>query len=520
MQKNLVFINMTEIISTNKTIAKNTLLTYVRMLFNLIVSLYTSRIILQVLGVDDLGTYQVVGGIVSIFTFIGGAMAGATSRFLAYEIPLGNIDRLKKTFAASLNVNLISAVLFALVAETAGVWLVLNVLSIPPDREGAAMIVYQFSILSTILTFIQTPYNATLIAHEKISVFAYIGILDTLLKLLICYLVVVLPMDKLVAYAILISLTGATIQFIYWVYCRRHFEECVFSWKFDKEIMKPLLTFSGWDLFNNFCFGIKQQGLNILLNTFFSVAINAACGFSNTIYATVRGFANNFMISVRPVITKCYSIKDYGRMQELIIDSSNFSFSLMLLLSMPFFFEGNFIVTLWLKNPPEWTVIFCQLQLATCIIAVLFSPIYYGIVATGKNKLYAIQDSLLMVLSLPITYFFLKAGYSPLVPFIVLIVIELIKSNLYVYILKKNISEYKISNFYRKSVLPCCIIALLCISFTLLCSLFFKQSGWLRFIIVSLSSTLSIGILSYYFLLNIYYKQQFRQKIHSIFFSN
>lgn len=259
---------MSETISSNKTIAKNTLLTYVRMLFNLVVSLYTSRVILQVLGVDDLGTYQVVGGIVSIFTFIGGAMAGATSRFLAYEIPLGNLDRLKKTFSASLNVNLISAVLFTLVAETAGVWLVLNVLSIPPGRESAAMIVYQFSILSTVLTFIQTPYNATLIAHERISIFAYIGILDTLLKLLICYLVVVLPMDKLVAYAILISLTGVTIQFIYWVYCKRHFEECVFSWKFDKEVMKPLLTFSGWDLFNNFCFGIKQQGLNILLNTF------------------------------------------------------------------------------------------------------------------------------------------------------------------------------------------------------------------------------------------------------------
>ena len=511
---------MSETISSNKTIAKNTLLTYVRMLFNLVVSLYTSRVILQVLGVDDLGTYQVVGGIVSIFTFIGGAMAGATSRFLAYEIPLGNLERLKKTFSASLNVNLISAVLFAFIAETVGVWLVLNVLSIPPGREYADMIVYQFSILSTVLTFIQTPYNAALIAHEKITVFAYIGILDTLLKLLICYLVVVLPMDKLVAYAILISLTGAIIQFIYWVYCKRHFKECVFSWKIDKEIMKPLLTFSGWDLFNNFCFGIKQQGLNILLNTFFSVAINAACGFSNTIYATVRGFANNFMISVRPVITKCYSIKDYGRMQELIVDSSNFSFSLMLLLSMPFFFEGDFIVTLWLKNPPEWTVIFCQLQLATCIIGVLFSPVYYGIVATGRNKLYAIQDSILMVLSLPITYVFLKAGYSPLIPFIVLIVIELIKSNLYVFILKKNIPEYNISNFYKRSALPCFMMALLCMSLTLLCSLLFKQSGWLRFIVVSLSSTFSISILSYYFLLNTYYKQKIRNKIRSIFFSN
>jgi hypothetical protein len=187
---------------------------------------------------------------------------------------------------------------------------------------------------------------------------------------------------------------------------------------------------------------------------------------------------------------------------------------------MPFFFEGDFIVTLWLKNPPEWTVIFCQLQLSTCIIAVLFSPIYYGIVATGKNKLYAIQDGFLMLLSLPTTYVFLKAGYSPLVPFIVLIVIELIKSNLYVFILKKNISEYKISKFYRKSVLPCFMMALLCMSLTLLCSLLFKQSGWIRFIVVSLSSTFSISILSYYFLLNTHYKQKIRNKIRFIFFSN
>jgi len=181
------------------------------------------------------------------------------------------------------------------------------------------------------------------------------------------------------------------------------------------------------------------------------------------------------------------------------------------------FFEGNFIVTLWLKNPPNWTVIFCQLQLATCIIGVLYSPVYYGIVATGKNKLYAVQDGILMLLSLPTTYCLLKAGYSPLVPFIVLIFIELIKSNLYVFILKKNIPEYKISNFYKKSALPCFMMALLCMSLTLLCSLLFKQSGWIRFIVVSISSTLSISILSYCFLLNASYKLQIRKKISSIF---
>lgn len=511
---------MPTIISSNKTIAKNTIFTYVRMLLNLVVSLYTSRVILQVLGINDLGIYQVVGGIVTIFTFIGGSMAGATSRFLAYEIPLGNIERLKKTFAASINVSLIAAVLFIIVAETIGLWIVSKYLSIPTGREQAAMYVYQFSIIASVLSFLQIPFEAAIIAHEKISIFAYIGILDTILKLAVCYITLFSPLDKLISYSALILITSFIMQIICWTYCSANFEECTFSLKFDKEITKPLLMFSGWDTFNNFCLGVKQQGLNILLNTFFSVAINAACGFSNTIYAAIRGFANNFMISIRPVITKCFSIRDYERMQNLIIDSSKFSFSLILLLSTPFFFEGNFIVTLWLKNPPNWTVVFCQLQLATCIISVLFSPVYYGIVATGKNKLYAIQDSFLMLLSLPVTYLLLKKGFSPLVPFVVLIVTELIKSNLYVYILKKNISEYKISNFYKKSVLPCCIMAFLCISFTFLSSLIFEQSGWLRFIIVSLSSTLSVCILSYYFLLNIYYKQKFNQKIRSIFFSN
>lgn len=511
---------MPTIISSNKTIAKNTIFTYVRMLLNLVVSLYTSRVILQVLGINDLGIYQVVGGIVTIFTFIGGSMAGATSRFLAYEIPLGNIERLKKTFAASINVSLIAAVLFIIVAETIGLWIVSKYLSIPTGREQAAMYVYQFSIIASVLSFLQIPFEAAIIAHERISIFAYIGILDTILKLAVCYITLFSPLDKLISYSALILITSFIMQIICWTYCSANFEECTFSLKFDKEITKPLLMFSGWDTFNNFCLGVKQQGLNILLNTFFSVAINAACGFSNTIYAAIRGFANNFMISIRPVITKCFSIRDYERMQNLIIDSSKFSFSLILLLSTPFFFEGNFIVTLWLKNPPNWTVVFCQLQLATCIISVLFSPVYYGIVATGKNKLYAIQDSFLMLLSLPVTYLLLKKGFSPLVPFVVLIVTELIKSNLYVYILKKNISEYKISNFYKKSVLPCCIMAFLCISFTFLSSLIFEQSGWLRFIIVSLSSTLSVCILSYYFLLNIYYKQKFNKKIRSIFFSN
>ena len=507
---------MPTIISSNKTIAKNTIFTYVRMLLNLVVSLYTSRVILQVLGINDLGIYQVVGGIVTIFTFIGGSMAGATSRFLAYEIPLGNIERLKKTFAASINVSLIAAVLFIIVAETIGLWIVSKYLSIPTGREQAAMYVYQFSIIASVLSFLQIPFEAAIIAHERISIFAYIGILDTILKLAVCYITLFSPLDKLISYSALILITSFIMQIICWTYCSANFEECTFSLKFDKEITKPLLMFSGWDTFNNFCLGVKQQGLNILLNTFFSVAINAACGFSNTIYAAIRGFANNFMISIRPVITKCFSIRDYERMQNLIIDSSKFSFSLILLLSTPFFFEGNFIVTLWLKNPPEWTVTFCQAQLITCIVSVVFSPIYFGIVATGNNKLYAIQDSVLTLLSLPITYFCFKSGLGPVTPFVILIVIELIKSNLYVFILKRNLPRFQISLFYRKSAYPCLFIALTNFIFIYLISLLFDNDGWPRFLIICLFSTLFIVGISYYFLLNTYYQSYIKNKIRTL----
>uniref|UniRef100_A0AB33J368 Oligosaccharide flippase family protein n=2 Tax=unclassified Prevotella TaxID=2638335 RepID=A0AB33J368_9BACT len=508
---------MASVVSSNKTIAKNTLFTYVRMLFNLVVSLYTSRVILQVLGVNDLGVYQVVGGIVAIFSFIGVSMAGANSRFLAYELPKGNIERLRQTFAASLNANIIMTCAFLLVAETIGVWLVRNILVIPDGREFASMCVYQFSVLATCFSILQSPYQAAIIAHEKISVFAYIGIIDTLLKLGICYITLILPFDKLVCYAMLILVCGIGIQGLYWIYCRKHFQECRYNRIKDWKILKPMMAFSGWDMFAGFCFGAKQQGLNIILNIFFTVAINAACGFSNSIYGAVRGFANSFMLSVRPVITKSYSIKDYNRMQELIIDSGKYSFCLILLLSFPFFLEGDFIITLWLKNPPVWTTSFCQIQLFTCVISVIFSPVYYGVMATGNNKVYSIIDGVLMIVVLPLTYILLKFGFTPITPFVILVGIEVLKDNLYTFILKKNMREYSVKKFYTKCVLPCVVMFICCTLLSLIPHYVISSDGWVRALFSFGISCVLVILVTYRFMLSKGQRYSINQKLRELF---
>lgn len=446
---------MSEAISSNKTIAKNTLFLYGRMLFNLVVSLYTSRVVLQVLGVNDLGVYQVVAGIVAMFTFVNGSLAGATSRFLAFELGKNDSQRLARTFAATLNVHIVTAAIFFVVCETIGLWLVNYKLNIPAGREVAANVVYQASILMTMLSLVQSPYNAAIIAHERMKVFAYVGILDTLFKLLACYVLYITPYDRLMVYGAALLTFTVVINLIYYVYCRRSFTECRFRWSADWSISKPILVFSGWQLFGDFSLVTKNQGVNILLNLFYGVAINAACGFANTVYGAIVGFANNFMISIRPAIIKAYSSADYTRMIDLIHSSCKYSFCLILLLSAPFLFDSQYILELWLKTPPIYTSGFCRLSLLTLLIVVLTSPVSYAVIATGNNKILSLLGGLAMLLVLPITYIFLKLNYNPYIPFVITLVIQIVVSNLYIFILKRYINQFSIFEYYTKTIVPC-----------------------------------------------------------------
>lgn len=450
-----------EKISSNKTIAKNTLFLYGRMLFNLVVSLYTSRVVLQVLGVNDLGVYQVVAGIVAMFTFVNGSLAGATSRFLAFELGKNDSQRLARTFAATLNVHIVTAAIFFVVCETIGLWLVNYKLNIPAGREVAANVVYQASILMTMLSLVQSPYNAAIIAHERMKVFAYVGILDTLFKLIACYVLYITPYDRLMVYGAALLTFTVVINLIYYVYCRRSFTECRFRWSADWSISKPILVFSGWQLFGDFSLVTKNQGVNILLNLFYGVAINAACGFANTVYGAIVGFANNFMISIRPAITKSYSSGDYNRMNELIVLSTKFAYSFMLLLTVPFIFNCDYILRLWLKTPPAYTTVLCQYSIFILLVAVCFSPIQYAINATGNNKLLSMIHGMALLIILPISYFCLGHGYSPSTPFALTLVEEIIVGNTFPSMLKKNMCKFDLIGFYKKAVAPCLVTTVL-----------------------------------------------------------
>lgn len=471
-----------EQISSNRTIAKNTIFLYGRLLFNLVVSLYTSRVVFQILGVTDMGVFQVVAGIITLFTFFNGGLAAATSRFLAFELARDNSFRFQRTFSASLNVHILFAVIVLLLGETVGLWIVYHKLVIPEGRMTAALIVYQCTVGMMVLSMLQVPYNAAIIAYERMNVFAYIGIGDTLLKLIACFMLMLISFDHLITYGLLLLLFSFLIFTVYVFYCKHSLKDCKWTLRWDKKIAKPILVFSGWDVAANFSLGLKQQGQSILLNMFFGVVINAACGFANTIYGAVVGFANNFMLSVRPVIIKAYSLKEYRRMQELIILSSKFSFFLMLFLSIPFFVDCEFILHLWLGTPPAYTANICRLMLLMILGDSMFSSVKYGIIATAKNRSVSLLNCIIYIIYIPLIYCQLKIFKNPYYPFIILLILELIKSNICTILLKNNMPEFEVRTFYKKSILPCIIIFSITLFLTYGTLQFIKTNGIIHLI--------------------------------------
>ncbi len=273
---------------------------YARMLLSMAVSLYTSRVVLEVLGVDDYGLYSVTGGVVAMFAFINGSMSGATSRFLTYEMGLGNAERLRDTFNSALLVHIGVAAIILVFAETIGLWFLNCKLSIPEESMTAANWVYQFSIVASLVTITQVPYNACIIAHENMNVYAYIEIANVLMKLGIVYLLVVIGGNKLIIYGILVLVVNIIVASLYRIYCLRKFSESHFRYVFDKSILKPMLSFSGWDLYGNMCVTARTQGIVMLINVFFGVAVNAAASIATTVFSTLSSFASNIIMAFRP----------------------------------------------------------------------------------------------------------------------------------------------------------------------------------------------------------------------------
>ena len=410
----------------NKRIAKNTLLLYFRMLLMIVINLYTSRVILQVLGVEDFGINNVVGGVITMLGFLTGSLAGASSRYITYDLGKGDMEVMKKTFGNILSIHLLLAAIIIIIGETIGLWFMTTQLQIPDSRETAAFWVYQFSIVSFVLSVISVPYNASIIAHEKMSAFAYICIADAILKLVIVYLLLVIPYEKLIVYAALFCCIQIFDRIIYSIYCRKHFEETRSGLSFDKKLFKEIFAFAGWTMNGNLAVIGYTQGINILLNIFFGPAVNAARGIAVQVQNVTRQFCTNFQMALNPQLTKSYATGDYAHMHQLLKVSSKFSFYLMLLISLPLMLEAPLILKWWLGIVPEHTVSFLRLILCTGILFALSNPIITSVHATGKLKKFQLIEGSMLLSIVPIAYLLLKLFHiSPEYVFLVHILVEI-----------------------------------------------------------------------------------------------
>lgn len=339
-----------------KRIAKNTLMLYLRMFLVMGISLYTSRIVLEQLGIVDYGIYNVVGGVVAMFGFINASMAASTQRYLTFDLGRKDLEHLNITFNTSLHIHVIIALVVVSIGEIGGVWFMYNKMQIPPDRMTAAFWVFQFSLASMIVTFINVPYNALIIAYEKMSAFAYISILEVVMKLGIAFLLMASPIDRLIYFAILNFVSSIIVRIIYTIYCSRNFAAVKLRRLFNKSLFKEMSGFAGWSLFGQLAAIGFTQGLNVLLNMFFGPAVNAARGVAVQVQGAVSQFSMNFQTAINPQITKSYAQQDFGNMHMLVCRSSKFTYFLLFALTLPILLETPYILNLWLKEVPDYTV--------------------------------------------------------------------------------------------------------------------------------------------------------------------
>lgn len=433
----------------NKRIAKNTLLLYFRMLFMMIVSLYTSRIILNALGVEDFGIYNVVGGLVAMFSVISGSLSAAISRFITFELGREDQSKLNRIFSTSVTIQLILSLIIVLLIESIGVWFLNNKMTIPADRMIAANWVLQFSIITFVINLLSIPYNAAIIAHEKMSAFAYISILEVIGKLAIAFLIVISPIDKLIFYAISMCLVAVIIRFIYSYYCRKHFKECTYRFCWDKELMKNMFGFAGWNFIGASSSVLRDQGGNIVINLFFGPTVNASRGIAMQVNSAITGFVTNFMTALNPQIIKSYASGNHKYMMTLILQGARLSFYMLLVLSLPVLINTHYILVLWLKLVPEYTVSFVQLTLLFAMCESISHPLITAMLATGKIRNYQIVVGGLQMLNLPLSYLALRMGCIPEAVLIIAIFISQCCLVARLYILRRMIGLSALK-YFRK----------------------------------------------------------------------
>jgi O-antigen/teichoic acid export membrane protein len=483
-------------IENSKRIAINTVLLYFRMFISMGVALYTSRIVLNTLGVEDFGIFNVVGGIVMMFSFLNASMSTATQRFLSFEIGKKNLIQLKKTFSMSINIHIIIAIVIFIFAETVGLWFLNNKLVIPIYRLEAANWVYQFSILSLIVNVIRVPFNSLIIAHERMKMFAYVCIFEAILKLIIVLLLIRLEFDKLKLYSILIFIVTLIICFTYWLYCHNNFKKTKYIFYWKNKLFKTLISYGGWNLFGGISGVAMQNGLNILLNLFFGPIVNAARGISFQVNAAVNGFVSNFQIAMYPQIVKSYAKDDIKYMHKIIFQGSKYSFYLLLFITLPILIETESVLTYWLGMVPKYTVLFCRLVLINSLIDCISGPLMTATQATGKIKVYqAIVGSLLLI-NLPISYLILQNGFPPETVLFVSIIISIIALFVRLYLVMRLI-DLSFKGFVINVLLRILVVS----STSIIVPVIFKyimNPNLMQFFVVILASFLSVLFFIYW----------------------
>ena len=488
---------MPDNLSNNKRIAKNTIFLYVRMLLIMLVTLYTARVVLRTLGVEDYGLCNVVGGVVSMFAFLNGTMSGATQRFLTFELGLKEKGNFSKVFGAAFTIHVVLALIILFLAETIGLWFVCNKLTIPPERFSAALWVYQFSILSTIVFVISIPFNACIISHERMGAFAYISIIEVLLKLLIVFFLDLIDFDKLKLYAVLMFLVQLSIQSVYMLYCHKSFKDAKVRLIWDKTLLSRIANFAGWTLFGGLASVGFTQGLNIILNMFFGPAVNAARAIAVQVDNAIQSFVSNFQMAMNPQIIKRYAAGEVTEMRKLVFASSRYSFFLMLLFAIPIFIEAPVILDLWLDTVPDHTVNFLRITILVILINTLSNPLITSVNATGKVRNYQIIVGTILLMILPIAYFVLKLRSVPELAFVVYVAVSFV-AQIARYILARRLVNISNAQYLKNVLSPIVIVGLLSVVLPVLTS-YLITNVYAELAVVCIVSWLSVLIVAYFF---------------------
>lgn len=477
--------------SSNKRIAKNTLMLYLRMLITMTVTLYTSRIILKSLGVDDFGIYNVVGGLVSMFSVLSGSLSSAISRFITFELGRGESNRLKIIFSTGINIQVGLSIVVIIIAEIVGLWFLNYKMNIPPERLYAANWVFQFSVLTFVVGLLSVPYNAAIIAHEKMSAFAYISVLDVVLRLVIVYLLTISPIDRLITFSFLTLCIGVFIRFIYRYYCKKHFAECTYHFVYDKTILKSMTSFAGWNFLGHGAFILNTQGVNILMNMYFGVAVNAARGIAMQVDGTLKQFVNNFTQAVNPQITKLYAQGDLESMHKLVCRSSKFSAFLMLFFAVPIILESDIILKLWLKTPPDYATVFLKwIIISSFMDSVLANSLVVSMLATGDIKKYQIVVTTVGCLVFPLSWIAFEFGCNPEMGYILYFAVYSILLFVRLYLLRDMV-KLPMMMYIREVLFKITPTIVICFAIPSLL-LFTMHDGITRLIVTALVSTIVV----------------------------